>query len=227
MYLVSSLPSSGASLWAWIVKDLLAMWETQVLPLGWEDLLEKEMATDSNILAWKIPWTEEPGRLQSLGSQRVGHDWPANTHTHTSLIYNNLAMINQPHCVRDDFFPVVSLRWVLKPLPGSSSSFWYNRSWESTPHAIQDIWPFLLSDSKQSLPASWAITANVQCRDHKIQGPHHPPMRIPIGSQWPYKEFPRAQDNSITYRMIARVWVLITHQLFQLHVTYELQVLCI
>ena len=42
--------------------------------LGWEDLLEKEMATHSSILAWKIPWTEEPGGLQSMGSQRVGHD---------------------------------------------------------------------------------------------------------------------------------------------------------
>ena len=45
------------------------------LSLGWEDLLEKEMATHSSILAWKIPWTEEPGRLRSMGSQRVGHNW--------------------------------------------------------------------------------------------------------------------------------------------------------
>ena len=51
------------------------MWETQVQSLGWEDPLEKEMATHSSILAWKIPWVEEPGRLQSMGSQRVGHDW--------------------------------------------------------------------------------------------------------------------------------------------------------
>ena len=43
--------------------------------MGWEDLLEKEMATHSSILAWRIPWTEELGRLQSMGSQRVGHDW--------------------------------------------------------------------------------------------------------------------------------------------------------
>ena len=57
------------------VKRLPAMRETQVQSLGWEDLLEKEMTTHSSILAWKIPWTEEPGRLQSMGSQRVGHDW--------------------------------------------------------------------------------------------------------------------------------------------------------
>ena len=57
-----------------MVKHLPAMWETQVQPLGWEDLLEKEMATHSSILAWKIPWTGEPGGLQSMGSQRVRHD---------------------------------------------------------------------------------------------------------------------------------------------------------
>ena len=64
-----------ASLVAQMVKRLPGMWETQVQPLGWEDPLEKEMATHSSTLAWKIPWTEEPGRLQSMGSQRVGHNW--------------------------------------------------------------------------------------------------------------------------------------------------------
>ena len=57
-----------------MVKCLPAMWETWVQSLGGEDLLEKEMATHFSILAWKIPWMEEPGRLQSMGSQRVGHD---------------------------------------------------------------------------------------------------------------------------------------------------------
>ena len=56
------------------VKNLPAKWETWVRSLGQEDPLEEEMATHSSILAWKIPWTEEPGRLQSMGSQRVGHD---------------------------------------------------------------------------------------------------------------------------------------------------------
>ena len=55
------------------VKRLPTMWETRVRTLCQEDL-EKETATHSNILAWKIPWTEEPGRLQSMGSQRIGHD---------------------------------------------------------------------------------------------------------------------------------------------------------
>ena len=71
----------GASIWdpaslvAQTVKRLPAVQETWVQSLGWEDPLEKEMATHSSTLAWKIPRTEEPGRLQSLGSQRVRHDW--------------------------------------------------------------------------------------------------------------------------------------------------------
>ena len=62
------------SLVAQTVKRLPTMQETQVQSLGQEDPLEKEMATHSSILAWKIPWTEEPSRLQSMGSLRVGHD---------------------------------------------------------------------------------------------------------------------------------------------------------
>ena len=56
------------------VRSLPAMWETWVQSLGWKDPLEKGMATHSSILAWKILWTEEPGGLQSMGSQRVRHD---------------------------------------------------------------------------------------------------------------------------------------------------------
>ena len=63
-----------ASLVAQMVKRLPAVQETRVQSLGWEDPLEKEMATHSSILAWKIPWTEEPGRLHSMGLQRVRHD---------------------------------------------------------------------------------------------------------------------------------------------------------
>ena len=59
---------------AQMVKNLPAMQETRVRFLKWEDPLEKEMATHSSILAWKTPWTEEPDRLQSMGSQRVGPD---------------------------------------------------------------------------------------------------------------------------------------------------------
>ena len=63
----------GASLVAQMVKNLPAMWETQVQSPGQVDSLEKGMATHSNILGWEIPWAEEPGGLQSMGSQRVRH----------------------------------------------------------------------------------------------------------------------------------------------------------
>ena len=59
------------------IKRLSAVQETRVWSLGWEDPLEKEMATHCSTLAWKIPWMEEPGRLQSVGSQRVEHSWAA------------------------------------------------------------------------------------------------------------------------------------------------------
>ena len=71
---IATHSQKGASLVAQTVKHLPAMWETWVQSLGWEDPLEKEMATHSSTLAWKIPRTEESGRLQSMGSQRVGHD---------------------------------------------------------------------------------------------------------------------------------------------------------
>ena len=69
-YLFQALSTNMAQM----VKILPAMQETYVLSLGWEDPLEKGMITHSSILAWEIPWTEEPGGLQFMGSQRVGHD---------------------------------------------------------------------------------------------------------------------------------------------------------
>ena len=77
---------SWASLVVQLVNKPPAMWETWVLSLGWEDPLEKGTATHSSILAWRSPWTEKPGRLQSMGSKRVRHDWA--TFTFTSLSWS-------------------------------------------------------------------------------------------------------------------------------------------
>ena len=63
------------SLVAQMVRNLPVMWETWVQSLGQEESLEKGMATHSSILVWRIPWTEEPGGLQSMGLQRIGHNW--------------------------------------------------------------------------------------------------------------------------------------------------------
>ena len=73
--------SIWASLVAQMVKNLSAMQEPWVWSLGWKDPLEKEMATHSNILAWRIPWTEESGGLWSMGSQRIRHDWATFIHS--------------------------------------------------------------------------------------------------------------------------------------------------
>ena len=74
LFLAKELDTTWASLVAQRLKRLPAMWETWVRSLGQEDPLEKGMATHSGILTWRIPWTEEPGGLQSTGSQRVGYD---------------------------------------------------------------------------------------------------------------------------------------------------------
>ena len=87
LYYTRGYKISGASLVVQMVKNLPAVWEDQVRSLGWEDSLEKKMATHSSIFAWRIPWTEEPGGLQSMGSQRVGHNWLTQTHTHTQNLH--------------------------------------------------------------------------------------------------------------------------------------------
>ena len=69
---------------AQMVKNPPAMWVTWVQSLGWEDPLQKGKSTHSSILAWRIPWTEEPGRLQPMGLQRVGHNW-VTKHTHMKI----------------------------------------------------------------------------------------------------------------------------------------------
>ena len=109
-----------ASLVAQRLKRLPAMQETWVRSLGREDPLEKETATHSSILAWRIPWMEESGGLQSTGSQRVGHDW-ATSHTHTHhncdcffvflMLFNYsiyLVHFYLPHCKRFFYFTNLS-----------------------------------------------------------------------------------------------------------------------
>ena len=71
------------------------MRETRVRALGWEDPLEKEMAIHSSTIAWKIPWTEEPGRLQSMGSQRVGHDWATSLKCLYTYVWINMRVLLQ------------------------------------------------------------------------------------------------------------------------------------
>ena len=83
-----------------MVKNLFEMQETQVWSLGWEDLLEKGMATHSGSLAWKSPWTGEPGRLQSTGLQRVRHDWAVFTCRPRSVTrITNIFSTKFLHCV--------------------------------------------------------------------------------------------------------------------------------
>ena len=90
---IPGIMENMASLVAQMLKHLPAMWETQVWSLGQEDPLEKEMATHFSTLAWKLPWTEELGMLQSMESQRVGHDWA------TSLSFT-LVFLGASKCIK-------------------------------------------------------------------------------------------------------------------------------
>ena len=85
-------PNHWTSLVAQMVKNLPAVPKTWVQPLSQENPLEKKMATHSNILAWRIPQTEEPGRLQSMGSQRIEHNWATNTHSNQTHLPAGIQM---------------------------------------------------------------------------------------------------------------------------------------
>ena len=103
--------STRASLVAQIVKNLPAMQETSVRSLGWEDPLKEEMANHSSILACRIPWTEEPGGPQSMGSQRVGDDWVTNTHTH--LRFSHSVPLTFVFLKITGIFPLLSISQLL------------------------------------------------------------------------------------------------------------------
>ena len=92
------------------LKCLPAMWETWLRSLGWEDPLEKGMATLSSVLAWRIPWTEGPDGLQSMGSQRVGQDGVTNTFTLT--YFANIA--SQSLVLFYSFYSMLGLPWWLR-----------------------------------------------------------------------------------------------------------------
>ena len=122
-----------------MVKNLPGMWETWVWTLGGGDPLEKEMATHSSILARRIPWTEEPGGLQSRRSQRVGHDWATNTHCICYL----LSLWSSVKSLWKPLFPSHPGRGTLL---GSHDTGYTNRKNKS--QVLPTLWSFLR-------PLSW------------------------------------------------------------------------
>ena len=106
------------------VRSLVAMQETRVRSLGWEDPLEKEMATRSTILGWRIPWTEEPCSLQLMGSLRVGHGWASiigHTRNLGDILYNFHCLHTQTTS-SDDSDSLISLTFLYSP--SFSDSIW-------------------------------------------------------------------------------------------------------
>ena len=139
-----------ASLVAQMVKNPTAMQETQVRSLGWEDPLEKGMATHSSILAWRIPWTDTAGGLQSMGSQRVRQDWATSTfssHLLSSIQFSRSVMSNSLWHHRQQHTRV--------PYPSPTTGPRSNPcplSWWCHPTISSSVVPF--SSCLQSLPAS-------------------------------------------------------------------------
>ena len=107
-----------------MVKNLPAMQETWVWPLGGEDTLKKGMATHSSILAWRISWTEENGRLQPMGYQRVGQDWAINTSTFFHNNQDAAAQITNDRCEDGCQSWLCVSACSLLPLPGKALAHW-------------------------------------------------------------------------------------------------------
>ena len=133
-----------ASLVAQMVKCLPAVWETWVRSPGWEDPLEKEIATHSSTLAWKIPWMEEPSRLQSMGSQRIRHDWATSlclfilSRVISPLISSSILGIYRPgkfvfQC--PIFLPFHTVHGVLK----ARIVKWFAIPFSSGPHVVRTL----------------------------------------------------------------------------------------
>ena len=143
--LVMSKHLSPPSLVAQRVKRLAAVWETQVQFLVWEDPLEKAMATHSSTLAWKIPWTEEPGRLQSMGSLRVRHDWATSLSLFLSCTGEGNGNPLQCSCLENPrdggaWWATYS-PWGLKESDTTERTHsHFNQLWEGTLDSINDIW---------------------------------------------------------------------------------------
>ena len=173
----------------------LPMQEMQVWSLGQEDSLEKEMATHSSILAWRIPWTEEPGGLQSMGSQRVRHDWTTNTHTHTHR-HTHRHTHTHPVIQKSYTWVFIQEKWQSKQsevaqktciglpcwLGGEESTCQCRRhrfdSWSRrTPHAVKQLSP-CATTTEPGLESQEATTTEPRCLDRACAlQPEKPPQR--------------------------------------------------
>ena len=140
------------------VKNPPAMQETQVRSLAWKDPLEKGMATHSSILAWRIPWTEEPGGLQSMGSRRVGHNWVTNTHIHKKMSY--LKKKKQTHFT-SEIPRALSISKLKSPfLPPTPQQEWRhkNKVKEVVMKRKEDAFTLLTTDVQISTPLQLLLT---------------------------------------------------------------------
>ena len=155
-----------ASLVAHIVKKLIAMQETWIRSLGQKDPLEKEMATHSSIFAWRIPWTEEPGRLQSMASQRIGYNLGTFTFTFSCMFYcfevRNQSRDIQQHSSSN--VPAMHCSWTLLIFYNVFEfflKFWKSKKSKVTVLDVHHMQPLCLKVESWSLEQECAVTLDL------------------------------------------------------------------
>ena len=180
------------------------MQETLVKSLGWKDPLEEEMAIHSSILAWRIPWTEELGGLQSMGSQRVRHDWASNTHTHTSLFIHGAydsgiscltSFLEEEKKVQTREEKAVGL-WVQSPL--SLVALW--QGWEPWPL----VEPRPSGSVTGQLGSGLALSLHVHCTGSAVGTPRPPEEETLVGRH-------RCLKKKVGERLCDNLWSKFKH----------------
>ena len=161
---LNSLSVQGASLLAQMVKNLPPMQETQetwVQSLGQEEPLEKGTAIHSSISAWRIPWTEEPGGLQSMESQRVGHDWATNTY----IALSSKNDVPQKQLVSSSWNPNNSLMLFLQPLYPDLRHFrcTFHFATQNVQHVYSRVKTFNSGDLTKSIFTASSKTLSKMC----------------------------------------------------------------
>ena len=154
------MPRVLSILMAQRLKRLPARRETRFQSLGRENPLEEEMATHSSILAWKIPWTEEPGRLQSTGSQRVGHKWATSL---THLMVRHDVLVHREHPPNSPSQRTVS----------QASVWWISQAWQSA----------LLLRTLIPPPPQSSLRGHIMLSVHPLKGPRQTEYWFPNASR--------------------------------------------
>ena len=175
------------------VKDLPVIQETWDWSLVWEDPLEKGMATHSSILAWKIRWTEEPGGIQSMGSQRIRHDWVTDTPV--------CAVVKNPLASAGDTGSILGLG--RSPGKGNGNPFHYSRLGNPMDRGVRRAAAHGVTKSRTHLSMHTLIMSNYVSKMEKVMAPHSSTLAWKI--LWTEKP---GRLQSMMSRRVGRDWAI-------------------